>query len=515
MRRICLALAIVALMLVLALPALADTYNFNKIYMTAEVPISPYTVQITPENVAAQGDYLATIGETAESMQQRFEAEGILLWAYDGDKGRTLVITAVQDDVARQIYDINEQTANERASYRANHTNGVYYSKTDYTFDSCEWKNFGTNQGRFLMVKYARKLDGKVAWRGLWRRTVRNGFTITLDMRVEGRQITAGDITALNKIQDSLAFMQVSSAPDAPLELAFTAPPPESTNSDSFTIKGVTRPGAEVVAAYASLNNSLSKVFTAAADGKGAFSIDVKLPAKDMYNLIVSVTANAGQEGEETLSQNFSVEYDPSQLPVSFTSPFPETFTTDSFKLTGTTMTGVTIQLVVNGSLSTKKTGNNRTFSFTVNTEKEQDYDIQLTFSKKDYATKIFQYHIPRVMDEGQRNQAARDASISPEYANLAKAPSRYEGRVLRFKGYVTAAEFNGSEWVLTFATQKSGENFKNLIIVLSDLEVAADPDRQVTLYGTGNGTYSLLNESGKETVYPRMTLLFFDQITR
>ena len=152
MRKICWALAIIALMLVLALPALADTYNFNKIYMTVEVPISPYAVQITPENVGSHESYLATIGETAESMQQRMENEGILLWAFDGEKGRTLIITAVQDEVARQIYDINEQTADERASYRANHTNGVYYSKTDYSFDSCEWKNFGENQGRFLMV---------------------------------------------------------------------------------------------------------------------------------------------------------------------------------------------------------------------------------------------------------------------------------------------------------------------------------------------------------------------------
>ena len=55
------------------------------------------------------------------------------------------------------------------------------------------------------------------------------------------------------------------------------------------------------------------------------------------------------------------MDYDPTALPVSFTSPFPEAFTTDSFKVSGTTMTGVTIQMVVNNELQTKKTGNNRT----------------------------------------------------------------------------------------------------------------------------------------------------------
>ena len=515
MRKIYVLLLAFVLLLLPALPAAADTYSFNSIFMTVEVPVDPYAVQITPDTLAANAEYIASLGETAESMAQRFADEGILLWAYDANKGRTLIITAVQDETAKQLYDINEQTANERASYRANHTNGVYYSKTDYSFESCEWKNFGDNQGRFLMVKYARRQDGKIAYRGLWRRTVRNGYTITIDMRVGARQIAAGDITALNKIQDSISFMQVTSAPDAPLTLGFTAPPPESTNADSFTIKGVTRPGAQVVAAYASLKSSKNQLFTATADGKGAFSIAVKLPAKDLYNLIVSATANEGLETEETISQEFTVDYDPNQLPVSFTSPFPAIFTTDSFKLAGTTATGVTIQLVVNNQLTTKKTGNNRTFSFLVDTAQEGDYEIQLTFSKNGFDTKVMQYTIRREMDDQQREQSARDASISPEYTKLAASPSRYMDRVVRYNGYVVDVRENGSEWIVTFATQKINGTAKNLIIALSDAAVEANPDQQLTMYARANGTYSMLSEEGKELVYPRVSLLFFDQIMK
>ena len=32
-------------------------------------------------------------------------------------------------------------------------------------------------------------------------------------------------------------------------------------------------------------------------------------------------------------------------------------------------------------------------------------------------------------------------------------------------------------------------------------------------MYATGTGSYSVLNDAGKETVYPRVALLFFDQI--
>ena len=43
-----------------------------------------------------------------ESMLKRFQDEGILVWGYDAAKGRTVVVTAVQDDQAALYYDINE-----------------------------------------------------------------------------------------------------------------------------------------------------------------------------------------------------------------------------------------------------------------------------------------------------------------------------------------------------------------------------------------------------------------------
>ena len=510
MRKATVILLILAALLLSALPASADTYKFPQIFMVVDIPLD-YTEQLTGDNLEQHSEYLASIGETPESMKERFRSEGILVWACNPEKDRTVVITAVQDDAASQLYDINEQTPQTRASYKANYQNGVFYSKADYTFESVEWKNFGDNQGRFLMLRYARKIDGKVAWKGEWRRTIRDGYTITVDMRVGNRNVKGADIDALNVIQNSIAFVIMTDAPEALLTLAFSAPPPETTGSDSFTIKGTTRPGASVVVAYASLQSNQSKAFTTTADGMGAFSVDIKLPGKDLYNLIVSVTANEGTDSEETVSRDFSVDYDPNALPVAFTSPFPEVFTTDSFKLNGTTLTGVTIQLVVNNQLQTKKTGNNRTFAFTVDTSKEGVYDIQLTFSKKEYDTRILSYRINRVMDEGQRREAVRAEARSPEYANIASSPDRYVGRVLRYKGYVIDAEQNGAEWIVTFATQKSGSRFKNLIIVLSDSPVTVDPDTEVKLYGTMTGTYSSLTEDGKEQQLPRMSLSFID----
>lgn len=511
MRRIYTAFILAAVLLAAALPAGADSYHFSKIFLSMDIPVDPYGVQLTAQNLAQNEGYLSSIGETPESMKTRFDDEGILVWAYDGGKGRTVVVTAVQDDSARLYYDINEQTPATRATYRASHTNGTLYSKTDYSIESCEWKNFGDEQGRFLMVRYTRKLEGKAAWKGEWRRTIRSGYTITVDMRVTGRNITSGDIAALNSLQDSISFVQVSEAPEALLTLAFSAPPPENTDTDTFVIKGTTRPGASVAAAYAALQSGKSKAFYTTADGRGAFSIEIRLPGRDLYNLIVNATVMEGTPDEQSVSQEFSTEYDPTSLPVTFTSSFPDQFTADTFRLAGTTLTGVTVQLVVNNELQTKKTGNNRTFSFTIDTSAEGEYDISLTFSKKDYATKVLRYTINRVMEEGQRRQVIRDQSIGPEYASIVGNPARYEGRVLRFRGYIGEVRDNGSEWVLTFYTDKAGNNLKNPIIVLSTEPAEASSDTPVTLYGTMTGTYSMLTEAGEEKLYPRMSLAFID----
>lgn len=124
--------------------------------------------------------------------------------------------------------------------------------------------------------------------------------------------------------------------------------------------------------------------------------------------MIVSVLAAEGTENEEEISRNFQVEYDPTLLPVTFTSAFPDSFTTDSFKLAGTTLSGVSVQLEVNGKLQTKQTGNAKTFAFTLDTSKEGSYEILLTFTKKNYATRVFNYTIARVFDaDAQRRPSA------------------------------------------------------------------------------------------------------------
>ncbi len=50
---------------------------------------------------------------------------------------------------------------------------------------------------------------------GFQRRTIRNGYTITVDMQVYGRNVSGADNTALNKVFDSFGFTQALPVPGA------------------------------------------------------------------------------------------------------------------------------------------------------------------------------------------------------------------------------------------------------------------------------------------------------------
>lgn len=510
MRKICLIALLLMLLLVGA--AYADDYAFNNIFMTLTVPNGVYATQWTPQTLEQNSASIEARGYTVESVRQMFEEEGILLMAFDDDKDRVFVVTAVQDEQSKELYDINEQTSNVRATYRTNHSNGTYCGSLGYKFETCEWKNFGNDQGRFLMLKYVLRKDGAVAHKGLWRRTIRNGYTITLDMRSIGRNVTSGDISALNKIQDTVSFTTITGAPEAPLTMAFTAPPPSVTNDAAFTIKGSTRAGAAVRAAFYSFRQSdKATVVTTTADSKGAFTLEITLPSQDLYNGIVTSTVNEGMDNEEMVEQTFSIEYDEGLLPISFTSDFPEYFTGDSFKYTGTTLTGVTIQVNVNGENTTKKTGNNRTFAFTVDTSKEGTYKIQVTFTKKDYDTRMIDYVVERKMDEAERKAYTREQSVSPEYSTLSTKTDKYIDKIVRYRGYITAQEEVGGEWVITFATKKSGEKYANIIMVTNDAKIEFDPAAQVTLYGTVTGQHYTYVDEKNNLITPRVELIFFE----
>ncbi len=118
------------------------------------------------------------------------------------------------------------------------------------------------------------------------------------------------------------------------------------------------------------------------------------------------------------------------------------------------------------------------------------------------------------MIDESGQLQKIRDASIAPTYDKLKNSSASYQGRTVRVNGYIVSVEQGSGEWLITFATQKKGDNYSSCIMVLSDTEVTLPVGTHATLYGTGDGTYKVLNDNGKSVTYPKISLSFFDELS-
>ena len=212
---------LVLIMLMACTSAFAETYVFDPLYASMDIPDS-YIV-LTPSNLPDYSGWLEAQGSSMEEKQADFERRGVLVQAWAQEMDACFELRARQDDETLLIFDVNEQSSDLRGQYRTGHyPNNLYDS---YDFSTSEWKN--TDEGRFLVLRYTRRDNGEVLYKGFMRRTIRNGYEIDFDMQIHGRSVTNKDNTNLNKIWETFHFIEVLELPPAAsAKINFTALPP-------------------------------------------------------------------------------------------------------------------------------------------------------------------------------------------------------------------------------------------------------------------------------------------------
>lgn len=93
-------LTVLTLCLLLCATAFAQSYTFRDISATCDV--SDSYILLTPDNLDQHQEWVAAQGTTKEALIEQWNADGILLEAWTTEGDACLVISAVQDDDAKQ-----------------------------------------------------------------------------------------------------------------------------------------------------------------------------------------------------------------------------------------------------------------------------------------------------------------------------------------------------------------------------------------------------------------------------
>jgi hypothetical protein len=500
----------------LALPnaaARAETYVFDQLLASVVVP-DTYVV-ITPDNVAANAEWLQARGIASEDAANDMLARGVLLQCWNAEGDTRLELTAVQNDRTLNVFDINEQTSSVRAKYRLSHypDNDDIASGREYL--SADWKN--TKEGRFLILRYIQRANGELDHRGLMRRTIRNGFEITFDMQVYGRAPSNKDNSALNKVWESFHFVEVQPLPAAAsAKVNITEAPPAETNEPSFNLAGTAASGVRFTAVVMGLSYPNPMLTEAEVGANGKFKLPIKLPKEGVF----MVTVTAELNGEEVMELAYPVTYQRTLLTVNVTTAVPEQVTADTFTILGTSTPGATIQIFVNDeAVDTKKVTAAGRFKVEVDTSAEGEYAVVLAFSKNGLADRRVSYAFARVWSQADMIRQLKSEAISPGYGTLTNKIAGYDGRIMGYKCYLLEATQAGEDWILKMALTKKGDAYSGILLVTTNEAPTVAVGTRVMMYGRCVGMSvpvdepSETSEPAKGESYPCFELLLLTEL--
>ena len=496
----------------LAGSASAATLDFNFEGPRARLSLDSavYDVILTPATLEKNEEWLTAHGMTLSETTVRFEDDGVLVEAYDSANGRVLAVTALQDVNARELFDVNALDESERKAYRQAHSSGLFYGIQGYAYSSAAWKNYGSNLGRFLKLKYTLSLSGEVVRRGYQRRTVRNGYTITFDMQVTGRAAKDADEKALDRALNSFSFLEILNSPEGACKLTLTTQPEREVTTDKVTIAGKSEGGASITATVISLTDSKTSTFSTTANGKGKFSLSVSFPQQGTFSINLLAATPDGRTAQKSMTVMYQRDY----IPVNLTTGIPTTLSADSLTVSGTTVAGVTVQLSVSGPKAMQKSVTRKSFSFTVDTRDEGTYQILLTVSKKGMTPRTLSFTTVRSLSDGEKLERVKKGAVKVKYSALNRDIKRYAGSVITLTGYIVEVRETGGEYVAQLAVNRSGSTYKDFIMVICKEDPALSQYQHVRLYGTlSENRYIEIFEGGETNEYPRVELLMFEEI--
>lgn len=502
-------IVLLAVLLLLAAFSGAEGLDFEPAGFKIDVSEKEYTNIVTKANIEEHKEFLQGNGFKAEDLSYLFDNSGLLLRAYNLKDKRVFSVYAKKDSEAEQFFDINEQTKETRASYRRLHGKGGFKENEGYFYNYIEWKSFKKPLERWLMLKFDYKKPGENPCRGLQRRTIRNGYTITLElMSLENKALTGADANAMTRAFSGFSFSRIFDLPDLPVTFNEDKTAPSMTSSGKFTMTGKTAPNAKLKAAIISYTTNQNTIVETEAKKNGSYKLEIKLPQEDLYMMTLSVE----KEGTLPLEKQYSITYGKGKLETTVETFPPETLNRDSYTLSGKTEKGVQLVLNVNGIQQKKKVGDKKTFSFKIDTSREGEYNITLSLSKKGFETQTFSYKCKRSISADERLSKLLNESLNVAYTKLARNIDKYDGKTLVYDGTIKEILEKGSEFISVLSVDNDESR---LLLYTSQAKPEFSQGDTVRLYGELVGSSQYQQGEGKAKDYPKLQLKHFQSFQK
>ena len=541
--RKCLFVILLAALLSCCCAALADT-EYSLSPLPLNVTLRDDRTVVTPDTLGQHPELLTVIGMSRDDTIAEWQSRGVVLQAWSPIKAKysCLEITVAQGDEAAQYADLMTHPEEKAAwkeyvnSFKKNDT----WIARGYTFQSFEQRHAGSNY--YVLLKYKRSAASG-DYRGYMARTVYQGYTLVFDLKVYNQLPVDQNMNELNRViktvvsapaaavQATAAVSSVSqeeapsgeaadgapaSAPAPGVQVDITQGPPAETNTNTFTVEGVTKPGTHIIGVLMRIGSSDSLKFETDANEKtGAFKLKVTIPEKEENIWLMTLNVLEGDKLVADLVFN-NTTYKKTLIPVTLDQEVPEKIYSDELVIAGTTMKAVDVQCIVTDSagntVADKKSHPNGTgrFTFKLALKEEDEYSIALVITKKGYETKRFLYTVSRFLTEEARQALIRKQAVRVGYSALNSRIDQYIGKTMTFTVWITEMEEIGDEWRITAAGAKTNDHYSQLMVFIAEQEPAFAVEEKHTLFGICRQPYQIQSEETVEMI-PSFDLLFWD----
>ena len=553
---------LVALLAAACTAALADT-EYSLSPAPAVVRLKDNRTVVTAETLGDHPELLTVIGMSKEDTLADWESRGVVFqawseinpktWSASKSKYTCLEICVLQDGDASQFPDmIHAEDRTVWASYEESCKANL--SALGYTFQAMEKPQKSAEGNRYLLLLYKRTTDSG-EYRGYMARTVFNGYTIVFDLKAYNQKPVPGTHdNELYRVIKTLADSGTAGLPsvsgetpdgtadissgegtenddgtgtanyDGTGRLDITVGPPRETNTNTFTVEGVTAPGAQVIGVMMkSVGDPMPQRFETTAHAKnGSFKLKMTIPENEESVWLMTLNVYESAESNTIIADKVFdfTTYKKTLIPCELDEPVPEKIYADELVIQGTTMKAVEVQCIATNSAGQTvfspnpihPNGTGR-FTFKIQLDDEDVYSISLVITKKGYDVNRQSFTVQRFLtDEARQDQISKKAEKNLGYGTFRSRIEQYVGKITKFNVWITAIDQIGDEWRITAAGAKTGDHYSQLLMYFTQEEppFSVDAEKKLTLYGKCIGLYQIQSEESVESI-PSLDLLLFD----